>query len=49
MEERVPFLEMFPCCEALAGSFAALESAQVISVTVSREAWTMTVLADYRL
>ena len=45
--EKVPFLEMFPGCEALAESFGDLREAEVGAVTVSRESMTMTVCARF--
>ncbi len=43
--EKIPFLEMFPCCGTLAGSYGDLAQALVVSATVSRESMTMTVQA----
>ena len=43
--EKVPFLEMFPCCEALAASCGELGGAEISSVTISREALAMTIRA----
>ena len=43
--DKIPFLEMFPCCAGLGGSYKDIEGAQVLSVTVRRETGTMEVSA----
>ena len=45
--EKIPFLEMFPGCEALAESFGDLRLTEVGAVTVSRESMVMTVRARF--
>ncbi len=45
--DKVPFLEMFPCCEALGQNYGNLRAAHVLSATVSRENMSMTVKAQF--
>ena len=46
-EERIEFLEMFPCCDGLAGICGGLDKARVSSVTVSREKLSMEIGAYF--
>lgn len=43
--EKIPLMEMFPCCEALRRSYGDLDKVYVETATVSRERMTMTVRA----
>ena len=43
--DKIPFLEMFPCCESFGSSYGDLNKTLVTEVRVSREAMTMTVRA----
>ena len=43
--DKIPFLEMFPCCESVGSPYGNLDKAYVLAATVSRESMTMTVNA----
>ena len=43
--EKIAFLEMFPCCAGIGGSYGNLEDTYVLAATVRRETVTMTVQA----
>jgi DNA polymerase-3 subunit alpha (Gram-positive type) len=45
--EKIPFLETFPCCEALGQSYGNLEKSYVLNATVKRETMSMVVNAQF--
>ena len=45
--DKVPFLEMFPCCVGMGEKISGLEDTVVLSATVRRESMTMEVSAQF--